>query len=412
MNETAHPIAPVVDVDVGWPVLHPQNPRKGDVAAITDLIRINGWHGVLVIQRSTRHVLVGNHRLQAARALGYVKVPAMIVDVDDDHAMRILLSDNRASDLAVNDEHRLAEILTAVATTTQGLAGTGYDQQAFADAISALAQPPQRGEDEVPPVLDDAVSVPGEVYELGEHRVICGDSTKPETLARLFDDGAVADMIWTDPPYGIAYKGGIAKPRAAIANDDLTAEDLRAFLEDAFDSALPFLKPGGACYVAAPQGENFVDFGLVLRARGLYRQVLVWRKNQMVLGRSDYHYIHEPIFYGWKPGAAHFFVDDRTQTSVHDVDRPMRSPDHPTMKPPELIERHVVNSSRPGEIVLDVFGGSGSTMIAAAQSGRRARLVEFEPRYVDVIRRRWTVFARSVGREPGAHGLEPVRTTG
>ena len=175
-----------------------------------------------------------------------------------------------------------------------------------------------------------------------------------------------------------------------IQNDDLSEEELEKFLTTALGLASEHCKPGGAWYVASPPGPLFVTFGTVLRRLGIMRQTLIWAKDAFVLGRGDYHYRHEPICYGWKPGAAHHFVSDRTQDSIWEVPRPRASADHPTMKPVELVRRALRNSSDRGAIVAEPFGGSGTTLLAAEQEGRVARVIEKDPRYCDVIVRRWS----------------------
>lgn len=267
-----------------------------------------------------------------------------------------------------------------------------------------------------PPETPD--SEEGRVYELGPHRLVVGDSTDPLVWGQLMG-GELAHLVWTDPPYGVNVVGlsGTGHSRQSanradnvegkrIANDAIDEGALRELLENALGLAVEFSHEGGAFYVASPPGPIMHVFGAVLRELRLWRHTLVWVKDSFVLGRSDYHYRHESIFYGWKPGAAHFFVDDRTQDTVFEVPRPKSNPDHPTMKPVELVQRHIENSSRVDDVVVDPFGGSGSTLIACAQAQRRARLIELDPKYADVIRRRWTGWATAAGVDPGPGALE------
>ena len=244
----------------------------------------------------------------------------------------------------------------------------------------------------------------GEVYELGPHRLVCGDSTDPKAWASLLG-GEKLRMVWTDPPYGVAYVGKTADA-LTIENDALDPEALHAFLSAALGAAASSCVPGSVWYTAAPPGPPFGVFASVLEELSIWRHTLVWLKQRFVMGRCDYHYRHEAVFYGWTPGAAHYFVDDRTQDSVLEFDNPSRSPEHPTMKPVALVQKCIENSSRDGWLVGDPFGGSGTTLIACAQSGRVARLIELAPRYCDVIRRRWTKFARSAGVDPGPGALD------
>jgi site-specific DNA-methyltransferase (adenine-specific) len=198
----------------------------------------------------------------------------------------------------------------------------------------------------------------------------------------------MADLVWTDPPYGVSYVGK-TKDALTIQNDSLNPEEFLAFLKSAFENSKRVSKPGAVWYVAAPAGNLFLSFAIALSDLEIWRHTLVWVKDMFVMGRADYHYRHEAILYGWTPGAAHQEPPDRKQDSVWEIPRPKRSEEHPTMKPLELIIRAIRNSTSKGQIVLDPFGGSGSTLIAAEQTGRKARLIELDPKYCDVIVTRW-----------------------
>ncbi len=236
-----------------------------------------------------------------------------------------------------------------------------------------------------------------------KHRLLCGDSRKAEDMARLMD-GRLADMVWTDPPYGVAIASRVGMGRGVsssqargeggkgIANDDLSVPELVAFLRGAFDLALDACRSGAVWYVAAPHGPMGVAFSMVLHDLDVWHSSLVWVKDSLVISRLDYHYRHEVFYYGWKPGGAHHAVPDRCQTSVFEFPRPKRSEEHPTMKPVELIRRHIENSSDRGQCVLDQFAGSGSTLIACEQAGRKAFLMEIDPLYADVIVARYEAF--------------------
>lgn len=250
------------------------------------------------------------------------------------------------------------------------------------------------------------------------HRLLCGDSRKANDMARL-TDGRLADMVWTDPPYGVNISSrvgmgsGVSSSQAhaqggkGIANDDLDVPQLVAFLRSAFDAALDACKPGAVWYVAAPHGPMGVAFSMVLHDLDIWHASLVWVKDSMVISRLDYHYRHEVLYYGWKPGGAHHAVPDRCQTSVFEFPRPKRSEQHPTMKPVELIRRHIENSSDPGQTILDQFAGSGSTLIACEQTGRNALLMEIDPRFCDVVVSRWESFSgRKAQRIAAAEAVE------
>ena len=249
------------------------------------------------------------------------------------------------------------------------------------------------------------------------HRLLCGDSRKKEDMARLMD-GRLADMVWEDPPYGVnvASRSGTgrgvssAQARAeggrGIANDDLDLPQFITFLREAFERGLDACKPGAVWYVAAPHGPMGIAFSIVLHELDVWRSSLVWVKDSMVISRLDHHYRHEVLYYGWKPGGAHHAIADRTQTSVFEFPRPKRSEEHPTMKPVELVRKHIENSSDPGQTVLDMFGGSGTTLIACEQTGRNAMLMEIDGRFCDVITRRWTEFSGRKALRVAAAGAE------
>jgi len=239
-----------------------------------------------------------------------------------------------------------------------------------------------------------ALATSSTVRQLGSHRLVCGDCTDAAVVARLMC-GEPADCMVTDPPYGVSYRGARTR-RDRIANDNLEGDRLRRFLAAAF-SAAP-LRPGGSFYVFAPGGPQQLPFRLALAEAGLeVRQSLAWVKNHFVLGRADYQGRHETILYGWKPGEGRYFTPDRKQTTVWEFPKPQRSPLHPTMKPVALLAKAILNSTRLGHVVYDGFGGSGSTLIACDETGRRCRMVEVDPAYCAVIERRW----REIGRLGG-----------
>lgn len=289
------------------------------------------------------------------------------------------------------------------------------------------------GDDDVPEAeIEEAISKPGEIYELGEHRLMCGDSTSAEDMARLMGDSK-ADLVITDPPYNVDYKGG---NRLKIQNDNMEDNAFLNFLTDAFGVMFGVLKAGGAFYIwhADIEGYNFRQ--AVKNCKGIVRQCLIWVKNSLVLGRQDYQWRHESCLYGWKEGAGHYWegrrdlstvfdetrgdwkkmskeqliaelkrFDSEVKTSIIYEDKPSRSEAHPTMKPVRLFERLIMNSSKAEDIVLDPFGGSGTTIIAAAKTNRIARVMELDPHYCDVIRKRWTAWAKENGKEVGSGGI-------
>ena len=266
----------------------------------------------------------------------------------------------------------------------------GFDAQ-FLDGLMApdgtegLTDP-----DEAPPVADEPVSVLGDVWVLGDHRIMCGDSTSIEAVERLCNRAKV-DVLITDPPYNVAYEGK-TKDALKIKNDSMSADAFRQFLRDAFVAADAVMKPGASFYIWHADVEGYNFRGACQDMGWQVRQCLIWEKDSLVLGRQDYQWIHEPCLYGWTEGAAHLWAADRKQTTTLKFERPKRNDVHPTMKPVALIEYQLLNNTKGGDVVLDLFGGSGTTLIAAEKQGRVARLMELDPRYVDVEVLRWQAF--------------------
>lgn len=260
------------------------------------------------------------------------------------------------------------------------------------------------GDDEPPELQDEAVSAFGEIYELGDHRLMCGDSTDAAQVAALMG-AEKADLWLTDPPYNVAYEGK-TKDALKIDNDSMSDSSFREFLIKAFSAAVEVLKPGACYYIWHADSEGYNFRGACFEVGLKVRQCLIWNKNSLVMGRQDYHWKHEPCFYGWKDGASHLWSTDRKQTTVLNFDRPSRNAEHPTMKPVDLFAYQIQNNTKGEDIVLDTFGGSGSTLIASAKTGRVCRMMELDPKYCDVIRRRWTIWAKDNGREAGSGALE------
>lgn len=368
--------------------LHPRNPRRGDVAAVAASLARFGQVKPIVVQRSKGYVIAGNHVLRAALSLGWTEIAANVEDLDDAESMALMLADNRTADLGGYDDTLLAAIL-AEQQAEDNLAATGYDADDVAALLAEAGVIEDRDLDAAPdlPAETDLYVERDDVWALGRHRLMCGDSTVADDVGRLLGDDPV-DLIWCDPPWGLAYTGKTRKA-LTIKNDDLGAEGTRALVAAAL--RLAPLRPGGAFYVAAPSGPDLhLAFLLALGDAGLTaHQTLVWVKDRFVLGHADYHARHENVIYGWRDGRAHHFVKDRTQDTVWEIDRPARSAVHPTMKPVELVARAIRNSSKPGQLVYDAFAGSGSTLVAAEQTGRSCRAMELDPRYAQVILERW-----------------------
>ena len=357
-------------------------------------------------------VLGGNMRYRAAKELGWQEAPCKIIPTGYpmEKIRRFVLKDNSSFgetdwDALINEWS--PEEIASAAIDVPDIADPKDSEEAEAedDNFDVEANKPKK-----------ATSRDGDIYRLGEHRLICGDSTKEMYIEALME-GEQADLLVTDPPYNVNYE---AKGHDKIANDNMADAAFVAFLEDTFKNANDVMRPGAAFYIFAAQGNNITVFMKVLNRLGPLRQLLIWNKNSFVLGHMDYQNKHEPCLYGWKEGAAHYFTSRRDletviemaramdfdkatkdelrellrriyslPSTVIDCDKPSRNPDHPTMKPVPLIGRLINNSSRRKDIVLDIFGGSGTTLIAAEQLHRKCRMVEFEPIYVDVIIKRW-----------------------
>lgn len=317
----------------------------------------------------------GNMRYKALKELGYKEVPDEWVAKADD------LTPEQLREFVVVDNVGYGEWdydLLGNQYSTQELSDWGVDMPTF-----EVAPTVEEDEFDVPDGGIDTDIVLGDLFEIGRHRLLCGDSTQTDTFKTLFGE-QLADMVVTDPPYNVAYEGK-TKDALKIENDDMSDSDFYQFLYDFYTALGSYTKAGGAWYVwhADSEGANFrkamSDSGL------LVKQCLIWVKNTMVMGRQDYQWKHEPCLYGWKEGAAHNWYSDRKQTTVLEFNKPNRNAEHPTMKPVELFAYQIGNSSKKGDIVADGFGGSGTTMVACEQMGRSAYLVEFDPKYCQVI---------------------------
>lgn len=377
---------------------HPDNPRRHADETIRQSMRDHGVIDVCVVQRSRRRILGGHGRWENAVAEGAARVPTLWVDCDDDEAEEIMLVLNAAADQATYDKAVLARVMSRIVDSGRSISRAGWDAGSLRRFVARAnlkdGDAPKATEDDAdvtPPA--EPRSRPGDLWLLGGHRVLCGDATS-EADVRSVLDGELADMVWTDPPYGVNYVGGSG---LTLEGDESTEVAVASF--PVLASAC---RPGAAWWVCSPSGPGLVDFAGELVRLGIYRQQLVWVKDRFVLGRSDFHARHEsilygvtpdepvtPLLYGWTPGAAHEWIGDRAQDSVLEFPRPTRSAEHPTMKPVPLVGRGIELNTFEGDLVLDGFGGSGSTLIACEQLGRRAVLIEKDPRCVDVIVHRW-----------------------
>lgn len=399
-----------------------------DVAQIARSIQRYGFNDPIGIWSDKNIIVEGHGRLMAAQSLGLTEVPCIRLDhLTDEQRREYGIMHNKTAELSEWDFDALEQELADLDLSEFGLSFSP-DTERIEDTEEELLAAVREDEAPEPPNDDpekgevkQPTSKRGQIWQLGAHRLMCGDSTERADVDALMD-GTTADAVITDPPYNVAIENAQGM---TLQNDDMETEAFFGFLCAAFAQLARCLKPGGAFYVwhasrtasifEAALGENNLE----------PRQQIIWVKNALVLGRSDYQWRHEPCWYGWRDGAAHYFVADRTQTTVQDDQadfaampkaelvaileqifrgddglptttiyekKPLTDDAHPTMKPVKLIARTMRNSTRPGEVVLDLFGGSGTTMIAAEQLGRKARLMELDPRYCDVIIERWEKF--------------------
>jgi DNA modification methylase len=377
-----------------WPldrlVEYARNPRKNDavVDRMCSAIAEFGFR-IPVIVRSDGAVVDGHLRLKAARKLGLETIPVVLADeLTDAQIKAFRLLANRSANWAEWDEELLHLELEELRDANFALDLTGFDD-ADLDRLLAKVGDPDDGDDEPPAPPVNPVSRPGDIWICGEHRILCGDATVLGDVETVLA-GEHADMTFCDPPYNVNYANSAKdKQRGknrAILNDAL-GESFGAFLYDASVNILTATK--GAVYICMSSSELDTLQKAFRDAGGKWSTFVIWAKNTFTLGRADYQRQYEPILYGWKDGADHYWCGARDQGDVWFVDKPHKNDLHPTMKPVALVERAIRNSSKSRDIVLDPFGGSGTTMIACENTGRRARLIELDPKYVDVIVTRW-----------------------
>ena len=406
-----------------------RNPRthsEEQVAEIAASMREFGFLWPIMVNGETREIVAGNGRYLAAVRLGLPTVPV----VEERHLTPIqrrafIIADNKIALNAGWSNELLAEELPALESAGFDLGITGFSDQEIDEILASVEGAGEVEEPPLPAVPAEPTTRRGDLWLLGPHRVMCGDSTKLADLERVLD-GELADAVWTDPPYNVAYESAAG----SIANDSMTDQEFARFLTAAFEALINVMRPGAPIYIAHSDTGGFSFRKAFMDAGFKLSSCLIWRKNALVLSRGDYHWQHEPILYGWKPGAAHRWYGVRDKTTIHEFDappfrqvgeqewqirlgettlivrgsdltvepvrgtvfyedKPAANVDHPTMKPVALIQRMLANSTRRGATVLDPFAGSGSTLIACETLGLRGRMVELDPRFVDVIVARW-----------------------
>lgn len=366
------------------------NPRKNDdaVDAVAASIQNFGFKVPIIIDRNNI-IVAGHTRLKAAKKLGLTLVPVITADdLTEEQIKAFRLADNKTAEISKWDKKKLEEELEGINWDDIDMTLFGFD-----NIFESMEQEVIDDDfDEGQYLTDEPYSKQGDIYLLGPHRIMCGDSTNPE-IVKVLMDGSVADMVFTDPPYNVDYEGSDGQK---IKNDNMGNEEFYNFLLAIYKNLFANLKTGGTIYVSHADSEGlnfrkaFVDAGFKLA------QCLIWVKNSFTMGRQDYQWQHEPILYGWKEGAGHYYVDDRSLATVWFYDKPKHNDLHPTMKPLELVGQAINNGSKLGNITLDLFGGSGSTLIASEQAKRINRSMELDEKYVDVIVKRYLKFKDSL----------------
>lgn len=361
---------------------NPKNPNKhpdSQIELLSKNIKYLGWRHPITVSKRSGFIVAGHGRLMAAKKLGVQIVPVDYQEFNSDaDEIAVLVADNRLAELSETSEEDLKNILSELDGKIE------IDLTGFSDAeVEQLLRDINTDvlDEDVPEVPTEPISKFGDIFEFGSHRLMCGDSTDSEQVKKLMGE-EIANMVFTDPPYNVDYGSDDRK----IENDNLGSE-FPQFLEKVIKNIFSF--SSGAIYICMSSSEIDSLQSTFKRLGGHWSTFIIWAKDTFTLGRSDYHRQYEPILYGWKAGVSHYFCGDRSQGDVWEFAKPKKNDVHPTMKPVELCQRAVQNSSKPNDIVLDLFGGSGSTLIACEQSSRKCRMMEFEPKYCDVILKRF-----------------------
>ena len=430
-------------VDPTTLVQNPRNPNKHpqkQIELLAKIIKSQGWRAPITVSNRSGFIVRGHGRLAAALLLNCEQVPVDRQDyLTEAEEWADLIADNRIAELAEIDNSLISELLEEIGQFDFDMDLTGYSEKQINNLLADI-RTEEVLDDNFDPIaaaneIKEPVSKRGDIWQLGKHRLMCGDSTDLNDVKKLMNDKK-ATMIFTDPPYNVAYEGG-TKEKLKIKNDNLPADEFNSFITKAFENMYAITQEGGAIYVCHADSVGSDFRGAFQSAGWSLKQCLIWVKNQFVLGRQDYQWQHEPILYGWKEGAAHCWYGGRKQGTVIDDDmpvviqdnnngyssicvtvgtqqvvlqgrdisvvsnendrlmsiwrfeKPVRNGEHPTMKPIPLCARAIQNSSKPYDIVVDFFGGSGSTLMAAEQVQRTCYSMELDPVYADVIIRRW-----------------------
>jgi DNA modification methylase len=387
----------LVDIDLLTP--NPRNANKHpekQIKLLAKIMKHQGWRSPVVVSRRSGFIVKGHGRLEAAKLNGWDTIPVdhqEYANEADEYAD--MVADNKIAELADTD---LSMVLEDVLNL-----GPDFDLDLLGIPDFKLPEDfePQADEDDVPGAPVDPTTKRGDIWQLGRHRMMCGDATLIDDVSKLMD-GKLADLVITDPPYNVAVNDESEESLKArnrrtdglkIQNDKMSVDDFEQFLFTVFTNYFAFMRAGAPIYIFYADSMTIPFMTRFAEAGFHFAQNCIWNKQQFVMTRKDYHYKHEPVMYGWKLGTAHPWHTDRKQSSVWDFDRPFKNELHPTMKPITLLEYPMTNSSKQGDLVLDLFGGSGSTLVAAQKTGRTCNLMEIDPFYSDVIIRRFEEYS-------------------
>jgi len=363
------------------------------VAQVAASIVEFGWTNPILVG-ANRIIIAGHARLAAARKLKLAEAPVIVLDhLTDTQRRALVLADNRLALSAGWDEDMLRVELESLKEDAFDLDLVGFTDEELEKILEAEPSGGLTDENEAPEPQDLVVTVAGDVWVMGEHRLLCGDATIAADVEKVMA-GCLADMVFTDPPYNINYEGR-TENKLKIQNDKLGSK-FYDFLRDASANMLAVCK--GAVYICMSSSELHTLHQAFIEAGGHWSTFIIWVKNHFTLGWGDYRRQYEPILYGWREGNKHFWCGDRNQGDAWMINRPAANREHPTMKPVELVERALRNNSKSRDTILDPFGGSGTAIIACQKTGRQARVIELDPKYCDVIVRRWKAFTGSQAR--------------
>ena len=370
-----------------------RNPRNNEDAVehVASSIREFGFQSPIIVDKDNT-IIAGHTRFNAAKRLKLDEVPIIKAsDLTEAQVKAFRLADNRVSEYATWNDELLAIEFEELQDLDFDLSLTGFEELEIESLLNEDESDNEVFEDGYEVELPkEPKAKQGDIYRLGRHFLMCGDSTSVEDVEKL-TNGAKIDLLITDPPYNVAYEGG-TKDKLTIKNDCMDNDSFRAFLTNAFFAADNVMKSGAVFYIWHADSEGYNFRGACNDINWKVRQCLIWNKSSMVMGRQDYQWKHEPCLYGWKDGAGHLWASDRKQTTVLNFDKPVRNGEHPTMKPIALFDYQIKNNTKKEDVVLDLFAGSGTTLIACEQNGRISYNMELDPRYCDVIIERWETF--------------------